>query len=527
MMRRLTIWMTGVVLLCSPLSWAITIPDGFNLIGEAAGLQAYRKDYAGGQPDFVIVVSLNAARVQNMTGDRRGEGTGPFGGPNPTFARLSLRSFWDRARSSYGDAFAVANAQFFSTASASQAPLAFAVWESGNISDGYGTASEFPGQMRLLQIDHANNRATITGFDAGVYTAADGPDFRLAGLSEDANKGPTNYVGRTFAGVHDASGDGVNDTVLLFCSSYAQQAGSAAVLRSFGASEVIMLDGGGSSQMIVNGSDLVGSSRAIPHALLLRPDAAPVPVTCEDECVAPSQCTASGEVQYCGLHDEDPCREWSAPRACDAGQTCLGTGCAADPVQDSDAGSRDAGGTTTDAVIVDASDSDPGENPGCTSDCSLAGTRECVDESTYHVCVDEEPGCSRWAAAVACAPGRTCSGGICSLPDTRCPDDNRCDIIECGVEPVCGVDCGECAGELVCISNVCSSGGASPDAGALDSNSGDSEPDDTGQPGADSTESVDRAGCATTGTPPGASPLLMLALLIVRRRRRGHRQHDR
>ena len=48
-------------------------------------------------------------------------------------------------------------------------------------------------------------------------------------------------IGRTFAGVQDADGDGQFETVLIFNSKTTRQADAAGVLRAFGAQQVIML----------------------------------------------------------------------------------------------------------------------------------------------------------------------------------------------------------------------------------------------------------------------------------------------
>jgi hypothetical protein len=377
--------------------------------------------------------------------------------------------------------------------------------------------------VRLLQIDHANNRASITGFDAGVYTAADGPDFRLAGLSEDANKGPLNYVGRTFAGVHDANGDGVNETVLFFCSLYAQQPGAASVLREFGASDVIMFDGGGSSQLIVNGTSLVSSTRTIPHALLLRPDAAPVPVTCTDDCAEfATQCNGSGEWQQCGQFDEDPCRDWSAPRACGAGQECRDNRCMDMPEPEPE---PDAGGGAMDVgMVADVVD----DATACTSECPAPGVRRCTNVRAYQTCEEQSAGCLTWSLAMNCQGAETCNSGICSSDDAQCPDGNRCDLIECGVEPVCGVDCGACNGGAVCVSNVCRAADAASDAG-FDEGDGrrrDTESfDDPALSGGDGTTQANRveAACSATVpsnfTPPGWVLGVVLMAFAGRRRK--------
>ena len=53
----------------------------------------------------------------------------------------------------------------------------------------------------------------------------------LAGLREDADKGPQNYTGRTFVGIDDANQDNIYETVLIFNSKTARQPDAAQILR--------------------------------------------------------------------------------------------------------------------------------------------------------------------------------------------------------------------------------------------------------------------------------------------------------
>ena len=71
---------------------AVTIPSGFYLVAEDTGVKCYRKDYSGGQPDYVLVVDLKQARCESRIGDvvDPGIGQGPLGGNNPRVNRLSL-----------------------------------------------------------------------------------------------------------------------------------------------------------------------------------------------------------------------------------------------------------------------------------------------------------------------------------------------------------------------------------------------------------------------------------------------------
>ena len=55
--------------------------------------------------------------------------------------------------------------------------------------------------------------------------------------------------------------------VFIFNSKYTTQTDAADVLNEFGASKVLMLDGGGSTQLICDGQSLVTSSRKVPQTI--------------------------------------------------------------------------------------------------------------------------------------------------------------------------------------------------------------------------------------------------------------------
>ena len=243
------------------------VPSGFYLGASGQGVALYQKDYPGGQPDYVVIVDLAKAHVKSVTGEvsNGGAGQGPLGGPNPTVKRKKLSFFWSGLEVSTNfKVFAAVNGQFFSTA-ADPTPLAFGVKMGGTIfSDGYGTLNEFVGQKRLLTIDAAAGTADIGAFSEAAFETTSAPEA-IVGLDVTADKGPNNITGRTFVGVK--KGALGTDAVLIFCTKLQTQAGAAAVLSGFGASAQMMLDGGGSSQLTVQGAAKVKSDRQLPHVL--------------------------------------------------------------------------------------------------------------------------------------------------------------------------------------------------------------------------------------------------------------------
>ena len=245
---------------------AASPPPDFELIDSAPGVDLYRKDYAGGTPDYVLVVDLSkGAGIHLLPGAAAsaGVGNGAYGGNSPTFSRQSLQQFWDSFTVDEPDAFCVVNGSFFAT-DADPAALAFPLKVDGQIlSEGYGR-DEFTDQKRMLELwsDHAR----ITTLSSETLATSDAPNI-LAGLAEDANKDSSALIGRTFAGVDDADENGSLETVLFISSKTSRAADAAGVLRSFGADGVIMLDGGDSAQMMCDNQPQVYSDRSIPQAV--------------------------------------------------------------------------------------------------------------------------------------------------------------------------------------------------------------------------------------------------------------------
>jgi exopolysaccharide biosynthesis protein len=76
---------------------------------------------------------------------------------------------------------------------------------------------------------------------------------------------------RTFLGVADRNLDKQNETILVLTSTGQTQVGAAQLLSQFGASEVMMLDGGGSTQLNIQGKEVLSSTdnppRMIPQGI--------------------------------------------------------------------------------------------------------------------------------------------------------------------------------------------------------------------------------------------------------------------
>ncbi len=250
----------------TPFPTPTTLP-GFNLLQSAPGVQLYRKDYTRGNPDFVQVINLSqGAQLRLLHGPLQnpGSGQGVYGGDNPIIIRQHLEQFWQETHSAHPNIFCVTNGQFFRLLEETTTQLPFPLKVDGVVlSDGYGI-NDFPDQKLMLEIwqDHLS----ITPLSREALYGSSAPNI-VAGLAEDAPKNIKKAVGRTFTGIDDRDGDGVYETLLIFNTLTSTQADAAAVLRSFGAEAVMMLDGGGSAQLICGGQPLVASDRPVPQAL--------------------------------------------------------------------------------------------------------------------------------------------------------------------------------------------------------------------------------------------------------------------
>ena len=241
-------------------------PPGFELIRSENGVELYKKDYKGGSPDYVQVIDLRqGAKVVLLYGtiSSSGSGKGAFGGNDPRFVSQSLKSYWQELTAEYDAAFCVTNGQFFFMQE-SPTRLPFSLKVNGKIlSDGY-EVKNFPNQKLMLELweDHARIRALTKGT---LYTSS-APNI-VAGLDEEARKRIDHFVGRTFVGVDDRNRDGRAEIVLIFNTLSARQKDAAQVLREFGADQVMMLDGGGSTQLTCDGQNYIASERLVPQAL--------------------------------------------------------------------------------------------------------------------------------------------------------------------------------------------------------------------------------------------------------------------
>lgn len=243
------------------------IPAEFSLILTVTGIKLYRNP----KGDFIQVIDLSqGASIELLLGEPVGEGeAAAYGGENPLFQRQTLQQFWLEFSQTFGaKAFSVYNGQFFNLKNPSA--LAFPVQVKGKlITTGYAGNTEFPGEKVVLGL--AENLADILLFSEYSNFQKDSFPFdhAIVGIREDGgtktvewySKEPLKERPRTFMGVANF------DHIFILTSPGKTQGDAAKILKAFGAEKVMMLDGGGSTQLIIKGIDFVSSSDATPRTI--------------------------------------------------------------------------------------------------------------------------------------------------------------------------------------------------------------------------------------------------------------------
>ena len=239
---------------------AIPATCGFQPILKATAVKVYYKNRQSSKKEYITVVQTTQAKIANLTG-------AVFSIPASRVSKKTLSQFWQDAVSnntSTHKARVVINGTFFST---KQEPtgIAFGLKAGGNIvTYGYGIASEYPGEIRTFSFNPQAGFASIQSYSTEGFRRF--PEV-IGALDPKANKAATKYLPRTFVGVRDDNSDNLNETVIFYSSNAARQVDAENGLKCFGANSQAMLDGGGSTGIIVDGEALIDTPRKIPHAI--------------------------------------------------------------------------------------------------------------------------------------------------------------------------------------------------------------------------------------------------------------------
>ena len=247
------------------LTEALDTSNDFTVIFSESGVTLHQNEL-----DYVQEIDLSqGASVEFLYGyiTDIGNGKGAYGGAEPLLARESLEEAWDYFSQTHENAICISNGQFFRNDDRASTGLAFPVKANGTIlTEGYAGETEYPDAQLMLTIDSDRDRAAIKTLDIREFYSSEASNI-IAGLKPDADKGLNDETGRTFIGIKDNNWDGIMETVLIFTSQSATQFHAAEVLRYFGAREVIMLDGGGSTQLLCEGTSYISSPRTIPQTI--------------------------------------------------------------------------------------------------------------------------------------------------------------------------------------------------------------------------------------------------------------------
>ncbi|MCX7596846.1 MAG: phosphodiester glycosidase family protein [Fischerella sp.] len=238
----------------------LSIPSGFRPILEDTGVKVYKKDYTNGKLEYVTVINAARATIKNLIG------TVNFT-LHHRVSKKTLSNFWQDAvnqNTSSRKVKVVVNGAFFSTRD-NPTGIAFGLKVCGNlITYGYAIGKEYPGQIRTFSFNPLLGSASIQAYIQQTFNRF--PEV-IGALDAGANKSANKHLPRTFVGVRDDNNDGVKEIVFLYSSNYARQIEASQVLRSFGASAQAMLDGGGSTGLIVDGKPFIPTNRPVPHAI--------------------------------------------------------------------------------------------------------------------------------------------------------------------------------------------------------------------------------------------------------------------
>ena len=214
---------------------------------------------------YLCVVDLTKAYIKTMHG--------PHYSPRPgvedknTFWRKSINDLW--VQGYYPPV--IVNASFFGT-TINPTNLSFPYKRDGELIT-YGTdcdAWPHRGNVRVLQVWNDRHSADVSSYNCSAADMANLTSFGsapeiLGTLTNDVNKGKGNWdIGRTFVAVADSG-----KTVLIFASQKVDQDVAQQELANFGTGKIVMFDGGGSTQMKINGSTIIPSSdgRDVPNAI--------------------------------------------------------------------------------------------------------------------------------------------------------------------------------------------------------------------------------------------------------------------
>lgn len=254
-------------------------PDNFTLLTTSPGVEIYENEDGS---EIVQVIDLSSgARLELWHGQisAAGMGGGIFGGNSPQMSRHYLPDVWLTLEQEIPDVVCLANGGYFRDTIngmwVDPTELAFPLKKDGVlVSEGY-EMRRFWRHREMLEL--WSTHAEISPLNRAALYTSTAPDV-VAGLDETARIRATEPLGRTLVGVGDRDGDTLNEVLYIYSGAEVTQNHATSVLRAFGAHDVMMLDGGGSNQLVCYGYSHIERIRPLPQmiATIAAPAAQPV-----------------------------------------------------------------------------------------------------------------------------------------------------------------------------------------------------------------------------------------------------------
>ena len=262
----------------------VRIPAGFSKYAERQGVVLYKKPYISGVPDYVLVIDITQIDLRSIFGpiDPMNErpNSGPYGGPDPLVTRYFMTD-WENYI--LGGVWFFTG-QFFNPAN-HPTQIALGITEAREengktikkiLVDGADTDAVWENQKMMLEI-WPGKSARIDEFTLAHFKDLGRAPQAIVGLSENASKSPQLFVGRTFLGTgievdlpnREVAVD--HRLLFVFTTEKSNQLDAGSTLRRFGATRVMMLDGGGSVKLRANDQVLVNGVTDTPHVFGLYP----------------------------------------------------------------------------------------------------------------------------------------------------------------------------------------------------------------------------------------------------------------
>ncbi len=251
------------------------VSAGFKLEDEDHGLSIYRN-----KQDYVISIDMTeGAKLGLFNGAKVSDDKkSAYGGANPELRRLTAAQALEGARKTNAKVVCVSNGAFFSTLKEAAAPIAFSLKDNNKIvSEGFAPINKHSGHRLTLAFDEDSARIlpfdnkSISGFKSISESSA------IVSLSPKVNMDAQKEkkIGRTFIGLANQNEQGDYTKILIFVSAASTQTNAEKTLQRFGANPVLMLDGGGSSQLMCDNDKsknyYVRTARKVPQFLTMTP----------------------------------------------------------------------------------------------------------------------------------------------------------------------------------------------------------------------------------------------------------------